>query len=42
MNRRKVLPEVKGGAEWERERERESFMVWNNRVGRKQMVKGDW
>ena len=40
MNRRKVLPEVKGGAEWERERE--SFMVWNNRVGWKQMVKGDW
>ena len=38
MNRRKVLPEAKGGAEWERE----SFMVWNNRVGRKQMVKGDW
>ena len=27
MNRRKVLPEVKGGAEWERERERERERV---------------
>lgn len=40
MNRRKVLPEVKGGAE--KERERESFMVCNNGVRRKQRMKGGW
>ena len=34
MNRRKVLPEVKGGAERERVRER------SNRVRRKQKMKG--